>query len=595
MSFLPVVDEVTDIALEKLAKENYFSFEPILRTWYATTISPARYEDLVDSSHSSESSSLSSSPAHRLVVTRPALVRSGSELGSDEVRRLDRGELATEATTTSRALSSCGTMRVELASPYQGWVSWKCVRPASWVSTAAATGRTRWAVDLATWRPSLGEMGEEWALLVSLIAEPGERDRVVAYHRWLDRARALAGRLLARRCCELALGINFDQIEIERTKGGKPFLAALARRRPSAPNFNFNVSHDGRYVVLASEPYCVCGIDVAAPERLRRAVTRGRQNMRVDADALPRSLSSTRCKASSSKDLVELDRACKQVDLLCKEGTDDDVVSTIMRDQLSERERAWVEDVDGCAPAGQTRAERFRCVWSAKEALTKARGDGLACNFGTIDLDLEHRYQWNRKFTAREIIIDGELQKQWTLHGQLLDSGHVVTVARGRPNDIIDEFGAFRDTFQVASLDDAKFLEDPYPDFVFLDFADLVPADKLDDYARAQHGDKLEREERRTRMHRCARSENDLDRAPPSRLVAPTPAPSDQPQSKAVTKSISALPSRISFVETSASSFLRCSSDSKLAARPSVTSTEEDTPGLAYEALESVEPADSSS
>lgn len=38
--------------------------------------------------------------------------------------------------------------------------------------------------------------------------------------------------------------------------------------RKRAPNFNFNVSHEGDYVVLASEPLCICGIDVAAPQQV---------------------------------------------------------------------------------------------------------------------------------------------------------------------------------------------------------------------------------------------------------------------------------------------------------------------------------------
>ena len=30
------------------------------------------------------------------------------------------------------------------------------------------------------------------------------------------------------------------------------------------------MSHEGDFVVLASEPLCVCGVDVAAPAQLRR-------------------------------------------------------------------------------------------------------------------------------------------------------------------------------------------------------------------------------------------------------------------------------------------------------------------------------------
>ena len=42
-----------------------------------------------------------------------------------------------------------------------------------------------------------------------------------------------------------------------------------ALRCPHTPNWNFNVSHEGDFVVLASEPVCICGVDVAAPAQLR--------------------------------------------------------------------------------------------------------------------------------------------------------------------------------------------------------------------------------------------------------------------------------------------------------------------------------------
>jgi phosphopantetheinyl transferase len=42
---------------------------------------------------------------------------------------------------------------------------------------------------------------------------------------------------------------------------------------PGAPNFNYNVSHEGHFVVLASEPHTICGVDCAAPQQLRRGKT----------------------------------------------------------------------------------------------------------------------------------------------------------------------------------------------------------------------------------------------------------------------------------------------------------------------------------
>merc|ERR1719272_1363665 len=59
---------------------------------------------------------------------------------------------------------------------------------------------------------------------------------------------------------------------IRRTKGGKPYLAerpAVVAPDGAAPNWNFNVSHEGHYVVLAAEPLLLCGVDVAAPDQSR--------------------------------------------------------------------------------------------------------------------------------------------------------------------------------------------------------------------------------------------------------------------------------------------------------------------------------------
>jgi 4'-phosphopantetheinyl transferase len=88
-----------------------------------------------------------------------------------------------------------------------------------------------------------------------------------------DQKRALVSRLLQRRACFEATGVPWKSVSIARTKGGKPFMAnkPMGGAAPAslAPNWNFNVSHEGKYVVLAAEPNALCGVDVAAPEESR--------------------------------------------------------------------------------------------------------------------------------------------------------------------------------------------------------------------------------------------------------------------------------------------------------------------------------------
>lgn len=50
-------------------------------------------------------------------------------------------------------------------------------------------------------------------------------------------------RLLQRQCVSQALGVSFEAVTIQLTRGRKPFYAGGARH-PGAPNFNFNVSHE---------------------------------------------------------------------------------------------------------------------------------------------------------------------------------------------------------------------------------------------------------------------------------------------------------------------------------------------------------------
>ena len=131
-------------------------------------------------------------------------------------------------------------------------------------------GQLRWVFSTRSWRPR----ALEWRFLMSLLPA-AERSSVDKQHRLVDRQRALVSRLMQRRCVALCLGVPDEAVVVARTKGDKPFDATPAggdaRAATSRPNFNFNVSHEGHYVVLASEPVLLVGIDVSAPFEIRDA------------------------------------------------------------------------------------------------------------------------------------------------------------------------------------------------------------------------------------------------------------------------------------------------------------------------------------
>lgn len=360
-------------------------------------------------------------------------------------RRRIRAQVTTLAVGTrcsgaEEALSAAGSERVRLVKPVAGWASKKCLRQvtsAAWEAAVVETGMARWAVDSSAWHPKKQDKSAEFQFLLALIGEESERKGVTQYLRWEDRVRALMSRLLSRRCSALALGLKQADVTVARTKGRKPYLSQRSRSLSSLdvaeakPNFNFNVSHEGQYVVIASEPFCVCGVDVAAPDQFRRS-------------------------GAPEQDVEKFF------------GT--------MRDILSKKEWAYVRRT----PEPAAMAERFRYFWSCKEAFTKARGDGLAFGLGRAEFDIHLRPGPKLAFDAT-VAVDGKRLDNWRFAGEELDNGHIVTVARGPPEDIIDAQGEFKATIGHQRVDKAH-LDAPKPEFVVLTVRDLVPPDRLTDY-----------------------------------------------------------------------------------------------------------------
>eukprot|EP00898_Chlorokybus_atmophyticus_P006758 jgi/Chlat1/7083/Chrsp57S06728 len=107
-------------------------------------------------------------------------------------------------------------------------------------------GVQRWAVNTATWQPG----DTEWKLCLSLL-DQAETEQVNKFMRMEDRKRAMVSRLLQRQLVHKVLGIPTHNPQATPLPPSCPF-----------PNFNFNASHHGDYVVIASEPLCLSGADI---------------------------------------------------------------------------------------------------------------------------------------------------------------------------------------------------------------------------------------------------------------------------------------------------------------------------------------------
>lgn len=145
---------------------------------------------------------------------------------------------------------------------------------------------------------------------------PEERERAKRFRFALDRQRFVTGRSALRRLAATYLGRDAMRIEIETLPGGKPAL----RRRDGEMPLEFNVSHSGEIVAIAFAVGRKVGIDV--------------EKIRGDLD---------------------------------------------WRDIAKRFFRAEEFEELGKAPGHEQQAEFFR-IWTRKEALAKALGQGLAAS-----------------------------------------------------------------------------------------------------------------------------------------------------------------------------------------------------------------------
>ncbi|KAF6139275.1 hypothetical protein GIB67_021485 [Kingdonia uniflora] len=119
-------------------------------------------------------------------------------------------------------------------------------------------GVCRWFVDISKWNPS----NQEFSFLLSLLPLQ-DHSSITRFIKLEDRKRAIVSRLLQYAVVHEVLGIPFDEIIIKRTIEGKPYLNTH-QNNLRFPNFNFNVSHDGDYVGITSEPLHIVGLDIVS-------------------------------------------------------------------------------------------------------------------------------------------------------------------------------------------------------------------------------------------------------------------------------------------------------------------------------------------
>ncbi|XP_018418690.1 PREDICTED: L-aminoadipate-semialdehyde dehydrogenase-phosphopantetheinyl transferase [Nanorana parkeri] len=231
----------------------------------------------------------------------------------------------------------------------------------------------RWAFPCARWAPGR----EEW-LLGSRCIQPEEKRRIGQFVFTRDAKAAMAGRLLMRKLIAEKLHIPWDRIHLERTVKGKPFLASGVPHE--LPNFNFNVSHQGDYAVLAAEPELQVGVDI----------------MKTDFPG-----------SGSTEEFFRL-----------------------MHRQFTEREWHSIKSMAG----DWAQLDMFYRHWALKESFIKAIGVGLGFSLQRIEFEVSPiTMEVGKVYTETRMWLDEEPENCF-FEEILLDDKHHVAVALGDTN-----------------------------------------------------------------------------------------------------------------------------------------------------------------
>lgn len=282
----------------------------------------------------------------------------------------------------------------------------------------------RWAVDISGWNPT----DEEFQFVCSHLIRAEEGLHCKRFKFLDDRKRALVslllqrlvGALLLRSLVDSDCGSTVDprKIEIGKTKGRKPYIDTtkppfeclnLQNKDGEIVNFNYNVSHDGKFVVLAAETHCVCGCDI-----------------------------------SSTQSLIKKRKTTKVTDL----PTADELKAFFVAFEKQLTDKEWEHVYSAGWDDTQQICARFCTYWSLKEAFAKALGLGLGYELGHVEFEID-----DETGTAfARIHPDTDVSTDWCLYIHQIYPGHWVSVARGPPSAIVDAHGGFKKTLKSPEL-----------------------------------------------------------------------------------------------------------------------------------------------
>lgn len=275
-----------------------------------------------------------------------------------------------------------------------------------------AKGVQRWVVDISKWNPSVNHL----SFFISLLPQH-EHSSINRFVKLEDKKRALVSRLLQYALVHQILGIPFDEIIIRRTVEGKPYLVC-ENTEIGFPNFNFNASHHGDYVAIASEPICLVGLDIVS-------------------HSIPINETAQEFIQNFSSYFSSLE---------------------------------WYHIISG--GSSDEKLKIFYRYWCLKEAYVKALGTGVGYKLDDVEF---HHTGW-KNISAK---VAGKELKDWKFWLLELDQHHLLSIARGHPRTAIS---SYKSTLKQTEFDKDMYnmgLHLPNSSFIFLTVEDLVPVRRL--------------------------------------------------------------------------------------------------------------------
>lgn len=256
-----------------------------------------------------------------------------------------------------------------------------------------------------TWYCSIADVpctqSAEWTTFLAFTTDE-ERARILRFRIEDDRKRALVSVLLQKALIRHHLGITSNEgYCILRTAENKPYMLLMSgggdteQRKPER-KWNYNLSHHGQFVGIASHQRFLVGADV------------------VDINTRSPSIKSARAYV----DVFERNLARKELEFIFKQPDEESIYTA------------------------------FFVTWSLKESYIKAIGLGLGFELQNICFSIQ--YSSNDKVNGRNSSrmirgtasaeIHHEARKDWNFEFFSIDSHHIMAVALGPIGDAIPSY-----------------------------------------------------------------------------------------------------------------------------------------------------------